>query len=172
MNQAVVAESERLVLRRWNDQDAEDLAVLGTTEVVRFLGGVPWDRNRTREAIALYREIEQSLGLTTWAVTLRADGRLVGSCGYARTNVAWLRQDLVVEIGWTLGRQWWGRGLATEAASAVLPLADEGIGRRRIVSKCALENTRSEAVMHRIGMRRVGVVRGIWASPTVICRFP
>jgi RimJ/RimL family protein N-acetyltransferase len=125
-----------------------------------------------REAISLYRSIQGSLGLTTWAVELKADKRLIGACGYARTNVAWLRYDFVVEIGWTLGRPWWGKGLATEAAIAVLPLGRDRFGEQRIISKCPFANSVSERVMYRIGMRRVGVVQGLGAEPTVVCRFP
>jgi RimJ/RimL family protein N-acetyltransferase len=168
----VVAESKRLILRHWEDDDVDQLARLGTPEVVRFLGGVPWTPGMAREALNLYRSIEDSLGLTIWAVELKADQRLIGTCGYARTNVAWLRYDFVVEIGWTLGQPWWGKGLATEAASAVLPLGRDRFGGRRIISKCALANVASERVMHRIGMKRVGVVQGLSTGSTVLCRFP
>jgi ribosomal-protein-alanine N-acetyltransferase len=57
---------------------------------------------------------------TTWAIRLRETGELIGTCGFAGTNMPWLRFDTVIEVGWTLGEQWWGRGLATEAASAAV----------------------------------------------------
>lgn len=176
----VVAESERLTLRHWEDGDVDELAALGSPEVVRFLGGAPWTPDVASASINLYRTIQGWLGLTTWAVVLKAEDRLIGTCGYSRTNVAYLRDDFVVEIGWMLGRRWWGKGLATEAAVAVLPLGRDRFGGRRIISKCALDNAPSERVMHRIGMRRVGIVQGLWHTgrewqrgrPTVICRFP
>ena len=120
---STVARSERLVLRGWDDADVGDLAAIGTPEVVRYLGGKPWTEATGRESINLFRSIGETLVVTTWAVELRSTGELIGTCGYARTNVDWLRRDYVVEIGWTLGRPWWGRGLASEAARAALGLA-------------------------------------------------
>ena len=81
------------------------------------------------------------------------------------------RFDFVVEIGWTLAREWWGRGLATEAARAALDVGLERYPRERIISKCHIENTASERVMRRIGLRRVGIVQGNGRDPTVVCRF-
>ena len=113
-----VAVTGRLILDRVSDNDASALASLGTAEVVRFLGGTPWTVSSVRESISIWRAIEERLGITTWVVRLRESGELVGTCGFAGTNVSWLRFDAVIEIGWTLGRTWWGRGLATEAARA------------------------------------------------------
>ena len=168
---SVIAETARLVLEDWTDHDVEPLAALGTADVVRFLGGEPWTASTARESMQRWRQIEERLGLTTWAVRLRENGQLIGTCGFAGTNVPWLRVDVVVEIGWTLGRAWWGRGLATEAAVGALAVGLARYSRERIVSKCHIDNVASERVMHRIGMSRVGVVRGAWPAATVVCRL-
>jgi RimJ/RimL family protein N-acetyltransferase len=93
----------------------------------------------------------------TWAVEESGTGELIGWCGFARTNVPWLRGDLVIEVGWALARSRWGQGFATEAALAVLDL--DIYDRSRVIAKCHEANARSEAVMRRIGMSRVGVVK-------------
>ena len=167
-----VVETSRLVLGRWSDDDVADLARIGSPEVVRFLGGTPWTLESARESIELWRQIEERLGLSTWSVRLRDTGELIGTCGFAGTNVPWMRFDVVIEIGWTLGRSWWGRGYATEAAAGALQCGAAMYEPRRLVSKCHVENAASERVMHRLGMRRVGVVQGAWPAPTVIARFP
>lgn len=167
-----VVESSRLVLERWRDDDVTDLAAIGTAEVVRFLGGTPWTIDAARESIELWRQIENRLGITTWAVRLRGSGELVGTCGFAGTNAPWLRFDFVIEIGWTVGRTWWGQGIATEAASAALAYGQTRYESRRFISKCHIENSASERVMNRIGMRRVGVVQGAWPAPTIVARLP
>jgi len=59
-----------------------------------------------------------------------------------------------VEIGWRLARPYWGRGYATEAATASLAFGFEELGMDEIVSFTSLSNTRSAAVMARIGMHR------------------
>ena len=61
-----------------------------------------------------------------------------------------------VEIGWRLARSAWGHGWATEAATAVLQHAFGPLGLSEVVSFTAATNTRSEAVMPRLGMQRVG----------------
>jgi RimJ/RimL family protein N-acetyltransferase len=166
-----VAKTSRLLLRGWTDSDVEPLARIGTAEVVRYLGGTPWTTTAARDSIDLWRQIDERLGLTTWAVCERASGELIGTCGFAGTNMPWLRFDFVIEIGWTLGRQWWGQGLATEAASAALEIGLGRYPRERFLSKCQIENHASERVMERIGMHRVGVVQGTFNDPTVLHRL-
>jgi RimJ/RimL family protein N-acetyltransferase len=166
-----VALTDRLVIRSWVDEDVEPLAAIAADPaVVRFLGGVPWSIADARSMIALFREIDDSLGVTTWALEDRQTGALIGHCGFARTNAAYLRPG-IVEIGWTLERGRWGEGLATEAAKAVMPLALGLFDRRRIASKCHIENVASERVMQRLGFRRAGTV----CRPgdyTVVYRLP
>jgi RimJ/RimL family protein N-acetyltransferase len=168
---AVVTATRRVVLERWEDADAKPLARIGTSEVVRYLGGTPWTVESAAESIDLWRNIDARLGVTTWAVRSAESRELIGTCGFAGTNAPWLRFDFVIEIGWTLARSWWGRGLATEAARAALDVGLAQHSRERIVSKCHVENIASERVMHRIGMHRVGIVQGSWPEPTIVCRF-
>ena len=166
-----MAVTERLTLESFRDADAPALARLGNPEVVRYLGGVPWTIASAQESINLWRTIQNRLGITTWAVKLRHSGELIGSCGFAGTNVDWLHFDGVIEIGWTLGQAWWGQGLATEAARAAM---DRGLAvypRERFLAKCHPQNLASERVMVRIGMRRVGLVQGAWPEPTVLYRL-
>jgi RimJ/RimL family protein N-acetyltransferase len=161
----------RLVLEGWTDADVEALARIGTAEVVRYLGGAAWTTATALESIELWRQIQERLGITTWAVRLRETDELIGTCGFAGTNVTWLRFEFVIEIGWTFGRAWWGRGFATEAAQAALRVGLARYPAERIIAKCHIDNTASERVMHRIGMHRVGVVRGDFAAPTIVCRL-
>ena len=167
----VVAETSRLVLREWSDADVESLAQIGTGDVVRYLGGTTWTTTMARDSIDLWRQIEARLGVTTWAVGERTSGDLIGSCGFAGTNVPWLRHDFVIEIGWTFGSRWWGQGYATEAAVAALDIGLRRYPRERFFAKCHIENRASERVMERIGMHRVGIVQGTFSAPTVLHRL-
>ena len=167
----VVALTDRLIVRTWADEDAEPLAAIGADpDVVRYLGGAPWSIADARSMIALFREIGDTLGVTTWALEDRESGSLVGHCGFARTNAEFLRPE-IVEIGWTLDRRRWGEGLATESARALMPRALELFDPWRIVSKCHVENVASERVMQRLGLRRAGTVRRS-GDYTVIYRLP
>jgi RimJ/RimL family protein N-acetyltransferase len=59
-----------------------------------------------------------------------------------------------VEVGWRLAPDWWGRGLATEAARASIDFGFERLGLRSIVSIIDERNTRSLRLAERLGMRR------------------
>ena len=168
---ATIVTTERLVVRGWSDEDAAQLVAITTVpELVQYLGRPSWTMEDATELIGLWRRVEATLGITTWACPERSSGSLIGYCGFIGTNAAWLRQGLV-EIGWLLAREWWGQGLATEAARAVLPLGTARVGTVRIISKCNVQNTASEAVMRRLGLRRVGLVRRP-QDITVLYRVP
>jgi len=165
----VIVGTERLIIRSWRDSDADPLAAMGAdVEFVRYLQGRPWTLDDAVGMIATCRATEASLGLTLWALEARVDGALVGYCGFGRTNASCLRAD-VVEIGWGLGRPHWRRGFATEAASAVLPLAFSQFRDALVVAKCHVDNVASEHVMQRIGLRRAGLVRYLEWPTTIYC---
>ena len=168
---AVVVETERVRLREWRRGDGAALQMIcSDPDVVRYLGGSPWTARDAAEFLDDMLTRRELGAPETWAVDDLVTDDLIGWCGFARTNAPWLRYDLVIEIGWTLGRSCWGRGLATEAALATLDL--DLFDPSRIISKCHAGNARSEAVMSRIGMRRVGQVLARPGSGTTLYRFP
>lgn len=153
----------------WLPEDAEAyFSICDHNEVARFYGWRPGGLAEVEELLVDLNGREAGLGVTTWAVAWRDSGELIGSCGYARTNAAWMSSH-VVEIGWLIDFRLWGTGLASEAGRAALGIGEERLDPSRIVSKCDVRNVRSEKVMQRIGLRRAGVVaRG--DSSTVVYR--
>src|SRR5262245_1896267 len=100
----IVATTERLNLRTWASHDAGALAeLMAHPDVVRYLG----DPRDADVVIADYNGREDGLGVTTWAIEERSSSRLLGWCGFARPNAAWLNPAFV-EIGWMLGPLYWG----------------------------------------------------------------
>ena len=142
--------TERLLLRRWRDQDREPFAALNADPVV--MEHFPATLTRD-ESDAMVDRIEAHFaehGYGLWAV--EAHGRLVGCIGLAWQHG--LPFSPALEVGWRLAADCWGKGYATEAARAALV-----VGLRHepsIVSMTALTNSRSERVMERLGMRREG----------------
>src|SRR5699024_3313938 len=102
--------SERLLVRPFEEADAPAAhAVYGDAEVMRFVGdGRPASLRETAEMIEGYRRHQRERGFAFWAVLAADDGQLIGDAGLEVTAHG-------VELGYTLGRPWWGRGLATEA---------------------------------------------------------
>jgi RimJ/RimL family protein N-acetyltransferase len=167
---AVIATTERLIVRQWQDEDAQPLAAIGTDlEFVRFLQGRPWTIVDAVDMIATCRTVEGAIGVTLWALADRRDGALLGYCGFGVTNAACVRTDLI-EIGWGVEHSRWGQGLATEAGRELIPLAVRRFETWRLIAKCHADNIASERVMRRIGLHRAGLVRYL-GDPTLIYRM-
>jgi RimJ/RimL family protein N-acetyltransferase len=141
----------RLLLRQWRDDDLDALAAIDADPgVMRWIGdGSVRDRAQTAVALDRFRAGWAANGFGLFAA--EEDGVLVGWAGLAVPT--FLPEILpAVEIGWRLARSAWGRGLATEAARAVLTFAWDDVGLDRVVSVCHVENTASERIMTKLGM--------------------
>lgn len=146
-------ETERLILRDWNDADLDPYAdIMVEPEVGQRLGG-PFTREQAYERVARFRASLAATGLGRLAIERKSDGRLIGHCGLAPTAPDQpMPQGL--EMGWALAPDAWGAGYATEAARAVI---DDGFLRRHpaeILAFTGTTNLRSQAVMQRLGMLR------------------
>lgn len=139
----------RLLLRRWREADRAPFAALNADPLV--MEHFPAVLTRA-DSDALVERIEAHFdehGYGLWAV--EADGAFVGF-----TGLAWQVYEApftpALEVGWRLARSAWGRGWATEAATAALAVGLEHVS--SVVSTTALTNERSQRVMQRLGMRR------------------
>ncbi len=144
--------TERLVLRRWRDEDRAAFAALNADpEVMRFYPH-PLDR---AESNAFADRVEATFaerGYGLWAVEAPGDG-FVGYTGlWPATFLAPFTP--AVEVGWRLARSAWGRGYAPEAARAAVADGFARLGLPEIVSFTAEVNAPSRRVMEKIGMTR------------------
>ncbi|MFI7073265.1 GNAT family N-acetyltransferase [Micromonospora sediminicola] len=146
-------DTPRLLLRRWHDTDLDGLAGINAQpEVMRYIhDGRTLSRAATAERLAAYRRHWDEHGFGLYAVQLKATGELTGFTGLA---VPTFLPEIMpaVEIGWRLGRAHWGRGLATEAAQAVVRHSRTALGLRRLVSIHVVGNEASARVMVKLGM--------------------
>ena len=140
--------TERLLLRRWRDDDRAPFAAMNADpEVMRHF---PATLTR-EESDALVDRIEarfEQYGYGLWA--LDRDGVFLGFTGLAPADG--LPFSPALEGGWRLARHAWGQGYATEAARAALEVGLTVTD--SIVSFTAVTNERSWRVMERLGMRR------------------
>jgi [ribosomal protein S5]-alanine N-acetyltransferase len=156
-------ETERLLVRRFDpERDAEQLlAVYGDPEVMRFIpGGAYSGLEAVRTRLAGYAREHDSRGFSFWAVVERESGEVVGDAGFGV-----FRRTGDIELGYTLRRDRWGRGYATEAARACLDAGFAHLDAARIVAVVDEENARSFWVAERIGMVRIGTVVGTNGRP-------
>jgi ribosomal-protein-alanine N-acetyltransferase len=148
--------TERLILRPFADDDTERiLEVFGDPEVMRYVGrGVPLDRDRLVASQARVLEHWRTHGFGPLALVERASGTVIGEGG-----LQLLEGGPDVEVTYTLARAFWGLGYATEAAVAVLEWGFGKLGLTRIVGVAYPDNTASQRVLQKIGMRRLGLRR-------------
>jgi len=158
-------ETERLLLRQWRDEDAEQLAEIYTQP--EYLEHMPARTlHETREQIERFRRRWREDGHAKWAAVDRASGRLIGRIGLLRHH-DWPLEPSPVEVGWTLHRDWWGRGLATEGARVCVDLwRDVLTDDARLLSITTPANTRSRAVMQRLGLTERGAT--FWHGVPVV----
>ena len=146
-------ETDRLLLRQWRESDVDPLwALQSQPEMMRFLDdGRPYTSiAQTRTWIEWHGALWSDRGCSLWAVD-RKGGGFIGWIGLtAAFEPDALRGS--IEVGWFLDPAMQGQGLATEGASHALAVGFDQLGLDRILARCDSENTRSEAVMVRIGM--------------------
>jgi RimJ/RimL family protein N-acetyltransferase len=151
-------ETDRLLLRPLVEEDLDAYAaMMADPDVVEFLGTAPLGRDDAWRSIALFLGHGVLRGWTNNAVIEKSTGRCVGRCGLWQPE-GWPG----LEVGWTLAREVWGRGYATEAASAWRDWAFANLDAEELVSVVHRDNARSVRVAERIGHRRLRdiVVRG------------
>ncbi|GAA4110941.1 GNAT family N-acetyltransferase [Nocardioides fonticola] len=166
MSENVPAPTERLVIRRWRHEDAARLLdIQSRYEVMVWLGdGEPVLMQTLEQAHAkvdVYAERCAVPPLGYWAIE-RPDGVVAGSVALMVMPNA---EHGEVEIGWHLHPDSWGRGYASEAATAVLAHGFAG-GLPEIIAVSHTHNEASKAVMRRIGMTDDGVTEKWYDDPS------
>ena len=150
-------ETERLRLRMFTPEDFETLYALWTDrEVMRFITPDGWPYSREESAEFLPRLVERfrQHGWGQWAVVYKPEEKLIGYCGFK-----FLDGTQEVELLYGIAKDYWNRGLVTEAARASLRYGFEQAGLEEIVAIADPENRGSWRVMEKAGMRREGTAR-------------
>jgi len=149
-------ETERLILRRFRDEDLDPYAaMMADPRVADWLGGVR-TRAQCEANLRAWADEWDRLGFGLLAIIRRSDEACIGMAGlhgldaiYDPTPVAG-----ATEIAWRLTFDAWGQGYAIEAARAVVVDGFERVGLGKIIAFTAASNLRSQAVMARSGFLR------------------
>ncbi|MBV9919802.1 MAG: GNAT family N-acetyltransferase [Pseudonocardia sp.] len=145
--------TERLVLRGIVPDDAADLFAFRSDPIEQRYNDPPL--RRLDEAHDLIRRLDRErseYGAVHWGVTLVGDDRVVGLLGYNEIIVDHRRASL----GYDLARRLWGRGLATEALTAVLDHGFDVLGLNRVEAHTDAANASSIRLLQRLGFWREG----------------
>lgn len=145
--------TDRLFMRGWRDSDLEPFAALNADpEVMEFMPRC-LEPSVSNAIVGRIRDHFARYGFGLWAVEVRESGDFIGFVGISVPRFE-AHFTPCVEVGWRLARAHWGRGYAAEAARAAVSFGFQRAGLDEIVSFTAVINTRSLAVMRRIGMSR------------------
>ena len=150
-------ETDRLILRKMSKNDSGDMFEYASNPAVtKYL---TWDvhpnERFTRNYLAFLQSKYRSGEFYDWAVTLRQNGKMIGTCGFTRFNYS----ACSAEIGYVLNPAYWGEGIADEAARRVIRFGFDYLGLNRIEAKCMSGNAQSRRVMEKIGMIFEGTTR-------------
>ena len=150
-NHTIILETQRLILRRLVISDLDTLfKFYSDLDVVKYIPDAPRTYEETRE------ELEWCLNghprfpeLGLWGTIYKETGQFIGRCGL----LPWTIDDQhEVEVAFALAKEYWGRGLATEAASALVQYGFEHLQLSRLICLIDHDNQASINVATKIGM--------------------
>lgn len=152
-----ILETNRLMLRKMLKSDASDMYEYASrSEVTEYLLWSPHESEASTRRYLSYLQGRYRAGdFYDWAVTLRTDGKMIGTCGFTRINTDYN----CAEIGYVLNNDYWGNGYAPEAVRKVLEFGFMTLGLHRIEAKYMAGNDRSRRVMEKAGMQFEGFAR-------------
>ena len=155
----MVLETERLILRPWCEEDAEDLYRYASDVEIGPPAGWP-----PHTSVENSREIIRTVLLKpeTYAVCLREGGKPIGSIGFHRNDLA--QYDDEYELGYWIGKPFWGKGLIPEAAREMLRYAFENLKMNRIWCGYYEGNEKSRRVQEKLGFVYQRATEGIEVS--------
>jgi len=164
----VTLETERLILRKFNEKDAPAVFQNWASDdaVTKFL---TWPTHKAVEQSAGYVEFclnsYSEADSYQWGIELKESGVLFGN-----TSVVKINEDLeALELGYVIGRDYWGNGYMTEAVKSVIAFLFEEVGANRIAARHDTNNPNSGRVMQKAGMKYEGTFRQFdWNNQGVV----
>ena len=159
-----VIETERLLLRGWDEADVAAMAeIQADPEVMRFIGGAPRDIGLVWDGYLRNLGAWARYGYGQWAVVEKADGALLGQLGFMRRRRGLGEDfDAAPECGWVLARAAWGRGIGFEAGRAAHGWFDARSRNARSHVIMDAEHVASYRLARKLGYRdwRAGTFQG------------
>ncbi len=148
----VILETDRLLLRHQVIEDLDDLwALYCDPEITKYIPDAPRSREEAQQELEWHMNGHPrfpKLGL--WATIHKETGKFIGRCGLLPWTIDGQSE---VEVAYTIAHEFWGQGLATEAAQAILRYGFEKLNLNRLICLIDEENIASQKVAEKIGMR-------------------
>jgi RimJ/RimL family protein N-acetyltransferase len=150
-------DTPRLLLRPMREEDTDALLhIFADPRVMAAFGVEPFARPQMERWVRRNLEHQDEHGYGLFSVLLKENGLLVGDCGLEVMEVAGV---IATELGYDFRSDYWGRGLATEAATAVRDYAFGTLGLPHLVSLIRQGNDASRRVAEKVGLRLTETIR-------------
>ncbi len=151
MRNEPIIQTDRLILRQWNDEDFESFAELNADPRVMEFFPATWTLEESKASMQTARKHIEMYGWGKWAVSLLATGEFIGRIGLEEMDFQ-APFSPNIELGYRIAYNYWGNGYASEGAKGALEYGFKQIGLKEIVAFTPALNQRSQFVMQRIGM--------------------
>lgn len=152
----------RLVLRQLSGDDTPSLhTVWSDPTVLEFMVLDPFETHEeTLAMIDLLKNLHEAGEGIRWIVTMASDGSVMGTCGFHN----WKKEHFRAEIGYEMGKGFWGKGYMKEALAAILDYGFSVMGLNRIEAFVTDGNGRSLGLLKKLGFKAEGLLRNYeWA---------
>lgn len=153
-------ETKRLILRQFKEEDAEEMYNnwASDSEVTKYL---TWSAHNSvevsKKVIEMWLDEYNNDTSYNWAIELKETGSIIGSIGLLNVN----DEKESCEAGYCIGKEYWNKGVLTEALSSVIGFGFNDVGFQRIAACHHVNNPASGRVMEKCGMEYEGTLRKI-----------
>lgn len=155
MKKEYIFKSERLGFRNWDNEDLLEVTNMNADLDVMEHFPKPLTENESEKLIGRLQKHYERYGFTYFATEVLETKELIGFIGLVWQNYQ-SEFTPAVDIGWRLIKSSWGNGYATEGARRCLDFAFNELDLEKIISTFTEKNIKSENVMKKIGMKRMG----------------
>lgn len=157
MHDIPVLVTDRLILRKMEISDAPMLYTYWSDETVTKHMNIASfaDVSEAEQMIGFLDGLRQEGKLIRWTIIRKRDGLILGSGGYNSL----VSETLRGEIGYELGKEYWGQGLMAEALTAILSYGFTALQLNRVQALVETENTASQKLLVKLGFQQEGLLR-------------
>ena len=142
-------ETERLILRKFIENDVEAIFRLrNDAEMMRFIREPQKSKTESARWLKMVSSRWESEKIGFCAVIEKTSNKVIGWCGLWK-----LIETDEIEVGYAIAKEFWKKGLASEAAEAFLRYGFETLNLEKIAAVARPENTASRRVMEKLGMQ-------------------
>lgn len=145
-----ILETKNLILREYTTDDLEEWYMIVSDPETMNFWPEPFTKQQAKDWIESSLEDYQKLRRGRYALTLKANNKLIGDCGFKRYEIQGRMEN---DLGYIIDKAFWGQGYATEAAKACLDYGLEVLKLERIIANMESTHIASKRVAEKLGMK-------------------